>query len=518
MSIFDIPTEILHEIMSYLTFQGDYLSLAETSPYFYRCSQKYLQLNRAPYIRHIMGGDVEFDAILVKGISSHPDYLYHGKLTQYAAGVRKMELQFKYGLREGPQRDYYPDGTLLHESFWRDGVAHGPFRIYNPDGSLRAEAFFENGKLHGTFKILEKPEGACPIEINYVRRQGLPNSVEAVFSHDELISMKTTQHIYNMPSFMMNFGEIATRQVPEKIATSTNVYNYKNDLLEGPHVLTLYSAHYRVHCNYMRGNLHGPFRVFTLEGTPIYECTFRDGIQEGIARRYYPNGKLMGECLFVGGRSSNQYTNYHANGNVAHDSQWLKDGQRLAIYYLDGGKLLEFEEMAGDISHKIYYKDGSLASEFSKVGENIIKHRYPADDSPECKKLTDQCKRLLAHSFQSASSFIPDSPPALLPVLQSLLQTLLNEAFSTVRNSFASRDLINKSMTSETELEAERRMWDQMRNGDHDMFGMYDIDNMPAVGPAIMGNNLNVVEDLEGFADFLPRRIVFGGWNNIPEL
>nr|QQV29293.1 hypothetical protein K-LCC10_0038 [Kaumoebavirus] len=466
MSLFEIPVEILHEIMSYLTYQGDYLSLVETATYFRKCSHRYP--GRLPYIHHFIKGDVEFDAILVNGISGTKDYMYHGKLVQN----KSMELHFRYGWREGPQRDYYPDGQLLHESYWKNGTTHGPFRIFNPDGTLRAEAFFDNGKLDGSFRILEAPKGPDNFEVNWVTTRGLPNAVEAVFSQDALISMKTFKNHYRFPNpnVFWNAAPYVENIMPELISTSVNVYTYKDDLLHGPHVLTLPTSQADVvHCNYVRGNLQGPFSVYSKEGALIYRCTFRDGIQEGHAQKYYPDGKLYGEGFFIGGRATAEYTQYHDNGNIAYLSKCLPDGQSLKIYYKNGQLLLEMEMVGFDLRHKIFYQDGTLASEFVKVGDNITKTRYPSDEDAACNLITRQCKRLLSHVFDSATHYIPDSPPALLPILQDILGLLTNETHRRISYNPAKKDLVNNSLTSETQLAENRRMREQFNHLAHNI-------------------------------------------------
>jgi len=57
------------------------------------------------------------------------------------------EVSYRYGLQDGPARDWYPSGALKGESQFREGVQHGIAREYAEDGEVRSEAVYEYGIL-----------------------------------------------------------------------------------------------------------------------------------------------------------------------------------------------------------------------------------------------------------------------------------------------------------------------------------------------------------------------------------
>lgn len=66
------------------------------------------------------------------------------------------EISYRYGMQEGPARDWYPSGSLKGESHFRENVQHGISREYAEDGSLIMEATYEYGIL---VKRRERDEG-----------------------------------------------------------------------------------------------------------------------------------------------------------------------------------------------------------------------------------------------------------------------------------------------------------------------------------------------------------------------
>lgn len=57
------------------------------------------------------------------------------------------EVSYRYGVQEGPARDWYPSGALKAESYFRENVQHGVAREYAEDGEVRSEAVYEYGIL-----------------------------------------------------------------------------------------------------------------------------------------------------------------------------------------------------------------------------------------------------------------------------------------------------------------------------------------------------------------------------------
>lgn len=90
--------------------------------------------------RYYKSGKVEsketFDKEMVRSGTS---YLY------YKNGNLKSEWNFKNGLRDGLQKNFFGDGTLSDETETVQGVQNGFMKIYDRTGELLKEVYFKDG-------------------------------------------------------------------------------------------------------------------------------------------------------------------------------------------------------------------------------------------------------------------------------------------------------------------------------------------------------------------------------------
>jgi len=98
-----------------------------------------------------------------------------GNYVRYYENGNKY-LEFKYnaiGKREGTQKYFYPDGTLMIEGEWKDGKENGIVKEFWPDGSPKSEKNFEGGILDQTsVKTYPKPEAVAAAEAKIVEPEG----------------------------------------------------------------------------------------------------------------------------------------------------------------------------------------------------------------------------------------------------------------------------------------------------------------------------------------------------------
>ena len=90
--------------------------------------------------RFYKNGKVEskesFDKEMVRNGTS---YLY------YKNGNLKSEWNFKNGLRDGLQKNFFGDGSLSDETETVQGVQNGFMKIYDREGNLLKEVYFKDG-------------------------------------------------------------------------------------------------------------------------------------------------------------------------------------------------------------------------------------------------------------------------------------------------------------------------------------------------------------------------------------
>ena len=87
------------------------------------------------------------DGILYKKGS---DDLYSGVVYQlYKSGKKKIEGNFKYGLRNGYEVSWHENGQEKHRAAYIDDKQNGEMITYHENGEIFMKAEFKNGKMHG---------------------------------------------------------------------------------------------------------------------------------------------------------------------------------------------------------------------------------------------------------------------------------------------------------------------------------------------------------------------------------
>lgn len=87
-------------------------------------------------VLHLRGRDEPFSGLLVE---------------DYAAGVRKLEIEIHEGKAHGRSRGWHENGKLAVDETFVRGVSHGMRTRWHPNGQRRSVAQIEGGKVVGQF-------------------------------------------------------------------------------------------------------------------------------------------------------------------------------------------------------------------------------------------------------------------------------------------------------------------------------------------------------------------------------
>lgn len=92
-----------------------------------------------------------------------------GKMIQYYADGKVMgERWFKEDRQVGRTVLYYPSGVLKEVQYYTDGEKQGGDTIWHENGRIQNIATFEAGKKHGYFRTWDAV-GHLVVEVRYVR-------------------------------------------------------------------------------------------------------------------------------------------------------------------------------------------------------------------------------------------------------------------------------------------------------------------------------------------------------------
>lgn len=187
----------------------------------------------------------------------------------------------------GSAKEFYPNGSLKREAFFKNGVPEGSVKIYDIDGRLSATENYKNGIKEGLTK-----------RFNFIR--GI-----------------LTEELLPYQNGKLN-GKRQVLGVNGKLALTEE---YKDDIRQGVK-----------EAFYMNGNT---------ESKAIYE----DNLLNGPRISFYENGKVLYTETFVKGMLEGKRTGFYPDGTIYLEENYkqnLLDGERLIYDEKGKVKLREF--------------------------------------------------------------------------------------------------------------------------------------------------------------------------------
>jgi len=199
------------------------------------------------------------------------------------------------GKPSGVHRYFRPSGEPASDYQYVHGELEGPFRRLHPNGELARRGEYRQGRLHGTVEAFacrgaESPERlrSCCVPPGAFR-------LEARYDDGALL----WEHFYN--------------ERGERILNDGSVYPVKQPHLPKEAELDEFSKIWYVR-RFVEGELDGPFRSWSAEGTPLQEATFSRGKLHGTHRLFSETGELREEAEHVNGLRSGRFRRILAAG------------------------------------------------------------------------------------------------------------------------------------------------------------------------------------------------------------
>jgi antitoxin component YwqK of YwqJK toxin-antitoxin module len=233
-------------------------------------------------------------------------YLFHnGKVV--GEGITDEE-----GLRDGPWKEYYPNGAIKSVGTYDKGKRVGEWKFYHPDGQLeQIGSYNKDGKLDGTWTWYYA-DGQLEREESYFNGMLDGHSIE----YDELGNV------------------IAEGDYIEDYRDGKWVFNYGDHREEG---------------EYLDGMRHGLWKSYYNNGQLSFEGEFIEDNPNGHHVWYWPNGNKKKEGNYSMGLKDGEWTKYNYDGtpfisiNYENGIEKRYDGVRIRIYDDDEGELPDDE-------------------------------------------------------------------------------------------------------------------------------------------------------------------------------
>lgn len=217
----------------------------------------------------------------------------------YEDGTVSSEENYVKGELQGAQRDNWKNGKLLREYQYEGTKRNGPYKQYYIDGKPQYIGWLQDGKLNGTYRQY-LPDGTLIADEYYVDgdRDGW-------------------QTYYDPEGKLDNIQRIVDGQMLEKYRYDANGKQIQYYLLQ-PGVTTYREVYAdgRTQCEFamVNGSYHGKATWYYPNGKVNVEGQYVNGHRDGLWKGWYDNGKQ-------------RFEHHYANGDqVGTDREWYRDG------------------------------------------------------------------------------------------------------------------------------------------------------------------------------------------------
>jgi uncharacterized protein len=238
----------------------------------------------------------------------------------YPDGKIRVSAMFRNGIPEGIKREYTADGAIENAYLYKNGVVvgeglvmedgnrNGPWKDFYPDGSLKAEGNYDNGNQTGEWKYYHS-NGKIEQTGKFTKQGKLTGTWKWYFDNGQLLKEET----------------------------------YRNGLRDG--LSTEYDETGKIigEGEFVNGNEDGPW--FELIGDCFIRGTYRDGLRNGMWQYFYLDhnqGKTDSLCYYKGAyiedNPDGKHTWYWENGKVKDEGNYVngrKEGEWFK-YNFDG--------------------------------------------------------------------------------------------------------------------------------------------------------------------------------------
>jgi uncharacterized protein len=189
----------------------------------------------------------------------------NGLETHYGVGgIKLSEVTYRFGVKEGPWRDYYINGKVQAQGNYHHGDKDGVETTYNENGQKASEITYKNGQRDGP-----KTEWQGPTKV-----------YQAQYDKDRLVGTVQEWYMNGKPK---------------------SVRHYKDGLLEGPEQSWYSDGRKYIEAKYSAGEKDGDYREWFQNGQPKYSAEYKHGQPNGKFQEWFDDGALKSTGQYVDG-------------------------------------------------------------------------------------------------------------------------------------------------------------------------------------------------------------------------
>jgi len=311
-------------------------------------------------------GKLISEELFVDDVKQGETRLYHPD------GSLKQVIPFKDGREDGKALEYAPDGRLITITTYRAGVLQrreeinrtdkaglkqGPWKEFHPNGKVKWEGAFVDDKRQGIFKEYDAT-GNLRNMVKYDQDQVQPGAPEAM-----LLQIRNTYHANGKVSSLGSYSKDGRKEglfrFYDDQGRPSSAAIYQGDrkvsegsvneqgALEGRWTEYYNTGEKRAEGDYKAGKREGDWTYFHRSGSVEQKGRYQNGLAQGLWVWYYENGARHREENYRKGKEDGASVEYDENGAV------ITQGD-----YIDGLRDGKWTYHVGDHREEGAYKDG----------------------------------------------------------------------------------------------------------------------------------------------------------------
>jgi len=235
------------------------------------------------------------------------------KTDYYPSGKVKTVASYNENVPEGVRREYSEDGTIVAGYIFQKGVMtgegivdeegnkEGPWKEYYPDGTLRSTGTYDDGIRVGDWKFYYE-NGKLEQQGKYTKK-GKPDGTWIWYFEDG-----TLQREQNFIAGLED-GEYLEYEETGKLIVKGQ---YVEGLEEGE--WTYDFGQYKETGTYLGGLKNGSWKSYYPEGNYRFEGSFIGDNLNGKVTWYWPNGKIRETGTYLNGSRQGDWTTFNEDG------------------------------------------------------------------------------------------------------------------------------------------------------------------------------------------------------------
>ena len=284
-------------------------------------------------------------------------------LQKFSNGVlterQKLNRSDERNVKQGFWQEYYDNGKVKKEMYYKNGELDGPYKEYNEDGNLSLRLNYKNGIIaeeadSNSFDVdvVNKYDDNGNLIFTGTYRMGVPVGIHRQF--DSLGNVINAM-IYN------ENGIITGKGIITKEGKREGEWNF---FYEGGSV--------KAKGRYSNNLETGKWNYYTVDGKVEQTGSYKTGKYDGLWTWYYKNGNVKREEEYFNGKEEGEYTEYDEAGNAISKGKYY-DGEREGEWFYKVNDYIEKGAYVGGLREgkwQAFYENEKLRYEGNYIQGN----------------------------------------------------------------------------------------------------------------------------------------------------